>query len=207
MRNALAVLILLCVSAVPSLAQVPPEVNWKSENLKFRSTSTAGIVDSFLATYSAGGELDTTAAISVRSRVHLSVPDSSQFVTVWIQTISPVTGLLSGFDSADSIYVAVDGSSDNGVTWRTLTDGIGINGFRTGSAMVGSSALRAITSFNGKPNSTTNVLGRSPVIIPTSNYGGWFGWNLLRLRFMGSAAAFQSPIQCRAFITYPADGK
>ena len=204
MRNALAVLILLVLTAVPALAQFAPEIPWETRALRFQSVSTAGTVDSMVATLTSG-ELDTSAAFPSRVRVHMGTPDSLQYVGVWVQTILPATGVLSSFDSADSVYLALDGSADNGVTWRTLTTGIGINGFGEGAAFAGSSSLRGFVLFNGAANSATNVLGRSPGLIPTSNYGGWYGWPLLRVRTMASAAAFQSSIQIRLLVTYPAD--
>lgn len=209
MRKALGVLILLLAGATSAFAQTSPSHEWRTEPLRFR-TSVAGVpgyADSTLISLTAAGaELDTSLSITSRIYPHMSVPDSLQNIIVWGTFWEPGSnGTTAGaFDSGDTVYVAIDASNDNGQTWRSLNPGIGINGFGTGQTLLGTA--RANTLFCGKVNSTTNVTGRSPVVLPTTSYGGWFGYTLLRVRTMTSAAV-AGPIQAKLFITYPTQAR
>ena len=173
--------------------------------LLFRHQTTAGgsqgFVDSTSETFEAG-IIDTSVAFGAKCYPNINVPDSLQFISIGIIFDTSI-----GNPAADdTMYVALDASNDNGQTWRILNSGnIGINGFTTGAASVANT--RGSVLFNGKPNSTTNVLGRSPVGLPQASYGGWFGHSLFRVRILGGSGGGNNAARFTAFATYPTQAK
>ena len=203
MRGARSFLILLFSVASCSVAlasSIGPAIVWRSEELRTRSQkagTSSGFADSAFVTYEAG-VVDTTVATRFPVVMNIGTSDSLQNIVV----NCVFDAAISNPASDDTVYVALDASNDNGVTWRILNSGsIGINGFATGAATAG--VLRGYIFFNGKANSTTNVTGRSPGLIPTSSYGSWFGDRMLRVRTLSGSGGGNTAAHFRIFITYP----
>jgi hypothetical protein len=207
MRGAriLLILTLALVFCGVALASSGPEVAWKSQRLKFRTQTTAGgatgYLDRDLVTMLSGGAIDTSVAFAFRCVPNLAIPDSLNNIIVL-----PV--FTSATDAADTVYVALDGSNDNGRTWQilnTVNTANTVNGFTAG-AVAGMAQIRTPVYFNARASSTTNVLGRSPVIIPASVYSAWFGWTLFRVRLL-SASFISLPSGINVFVVYPSQEK
>jgi len=162
----------LCIGVFGSASA---ETRWVTERLAIRTLKAAtpdgGANDSLTASLGAAATLDTTVAFKYPVRSIPNVPDSNQFV------IAHIT-LASALASGESLYVQVEGSLDNGATWRAFNVGT-ISPF---SVMTGGAVQQGIVIITPKANSATNVTGNSPVLSPQQFYGGWFGFPKLRFK-------------------------
>lgn len=175
------------------------ELKWVTERLAFRTLKAAtpygGANDSLVNSLGAAATLDTTVAFKYPVRTIPGLADSAQFIIAHVSFASAIA-------SGESLYVNVEGSGDNGVTWRLLNAGtIPIGAPLTGQVQQGHIVITA------KPNSSTNTTAFSPVLTPLSQmYGGWFGYPKLRLKFSSDRSGAMAGLNTyQVWVSYVTD--
>lgn len=175
MRKLIAALLMVALG-IAVFGSANAQTRWVTERLNIRTNAAAnpapGFVDSSSASLGAAATIDTTVAFRWPVVPALGVADSNQFVIVGL-------GFASTLASGESLYVGIEGSADNGATWRTINGAaIGFQGIKSGASCT--NVANAAILFNAAAVGTTNVTGASTVA--ASIYGNFFGWPQLRLK-------------------------
>ena len=170
--------------------------NFVFRDLKIRTISTGGTLDSTRASLGLKDSYDTSTVFAPVMPT-AGYADSLNNLIVYVR-------LTGNLDAGDSIYVALDGSYNFGANWVTLNSGsIGKDGFVSG-ANITSQAIIGRVVFNAKENSTTNVTGVSPVLTPTQVYGSWWGYQTLRVRVRSDVSNDLAANAYQLYVTFPA---
>lgn len=185
------VLLALCISTSIASAQ-----SWRTVQLPIRTSLAAasgGYVDSFTA--SIGGAVNTVDTTGSFAPKYPSIlADSVAFIIVGL-------GFNAALASGESLYVGLEGSADNGRSWRTINPGaISWQGIKSG-ANVSAQAQNGVVAFNAAAVGTTNVTGASTVA--GSIYGDWRNWPLLRVKVRQDAATIEVANSYSVWVTFP----
>lgn len=168
-------------------------ITYKSEQLRIRTNIGSAVqTDSMVATIGGGNSADTTTSFGMV--INPSWNDSLGIVV----KITPGAALGTG----ESLYVALDGSVNNGTSWVQVTDnGVILAGYSVAASMKPVVTSHTVT-FLPTPLLSTHASGGASASANTYP-GGWGGYDLLRLRLRTSVNGMVANTY-RVRVYYPA---